>query len=40
MKVRPHRCTNNHSGSVRLVESASDVSSVKELNEIGTPVEI
>lgn len=37
MKVRPHRCTNNHS---RLMESASGVSGVKELNESGTPVEI
>lgn len=40
MKVRPHRCTNNHSGSARLMESASGVSGVKELNESGTPVEI
>lgn len=38
--VRPHRCTNNHSGSARLMESASGVSGVKELNESGTPVEI
>lgn len=44
MKVRPHRCTNNHSGSARLMErlmeSASGVSGVKKLNESGTPVEI
>lgn len=40
MKVRPYRCTNNHSGSARLMESASGVSGVKELNESGTPVEI
>lgn len=39
MKVRPHRCT-NHSGSARLMESASGVSRVKELNASGTSVEI
>lgn len=36
----PHRCTNNHSGSARLMESASGVSGVKELNEIGTYVHL
>lgn len=40
MKGRPYRCTNNHSGSARLMKSASGVSGVKALNESGTPVEI
>lgn len=37
--VRAHRCVHSHSGSARLMESASGVLGVKQLSDEGTPVE-
>ncbi|XP_056002782.1 uncharacterized protein LOC125661105 [Ostrea edulis] len=39
-QIRKHKCVHSHTGSARSMESVSGVQGVKELRDLGTPVEI
>ncbi len=40
LKVRPHTCVFNHSGSARSIESAAGVQAVAEFHKAGYPIDI